>query len=81
MLPGATAVLTSGALATQASAAELAVNAGCYVVAAPCGRLKVRARLYPTTPRHSTFSVQYDNRRTYSEASRPRIIGPLKLSV
>ncbi len=48
---------------------------------APCGTLKVRARLYPATPRHSMFSVQYDNRRTYSEASRPRIIGPLKLSV
>lgn len=48
---------------------------------APCGTLKVRARLYPAMPRHSTFSVQYDNRRTYSKASRPRIIGPLKLSV
>jgi hypothetical protein len=47
----------------------------------PCGTLKVRARLYPATPHHSSFSIQYDDRRAYSRKSRPRIIGPLKLTV
>jgi hypothetical protein len=49
--------------------------------AAPCGTLKVRARLYPATPHHSSFSIQYDNSRPYRTKSRPRIIGPLKLTV
>jgi hypothetical protein len=48
---------------------------------APCGTLKVRARLYPATPRHSSYSIQYDDSQTYSTKSRPRIIGPLKLSL
>jgi hypothetical protein len=32
-------------------------------------------------PRHSSFSIQYDDRHAYSPKSRPRIIGPLKLTV
>jgi hypothetical protein len=47
----------------------------------PCGTLKVRARLYPATPHHSSYSIQYDDSHAYSKKSRPRIIGPLKLSV
>jgi hypothetical protein len=47
----------------------------------PCGTLKVRARLYPATPHHSSFSIQYDDSRAYSQKSRPRIIGPLKLTL
>jgi hypothetical protein len=47
----------------------------------PCGTLKVRARLYPATPHHSSFSIQYDDSQAYSTKSRPRIIGPLKLTV
>jgi hypothetical protein len=47
----------------------------------PCGTLKVRARLYPATPRHSSFSIQYDDSHKYSTKSRPRIIGPLKLTL
>ena len=49
--------------------------------AAPCGTLRVRARLYPATPHHSSYSIQYDNSRPYSKKSRPRIIGPLKLTL
>ena len=48
---------------------------------APCGTLKVRARLYPATPHHSSYSIQYDNSQLYSRKSRPRIIGPLKLTI
>jgi hypothetical protein len=48
---------------------------------APCGTLKVRARLYPATPHHSSYSIQYDDSRAYSKKSRPRIIGPLKLTL
>jgi hypothetical protein len=47
----------------------------------PCGTLKVRARLYPATPHHSSFSIQYDDSPAYSRKSQPRIIGPLKLTV
>jgi hypothetical protein len=47
---------------------------------APCGTLKVRAPLYPATPHHTSFTVQYDNRRTYSRHARPQIIGELKLT-
>jgi hypothetical protein len=47
----------------------------------PCGTLKVRARLYPATPHHSSFSIQYDDSHAYSKKSQPRIIGPLKLTV
>ena len=47
----------------------------------PCGTLNVRARLYPARPHHSSFSIQYDDSQTYSPASRPRIIGPLKLTL
>jgi hypothetical protein len=47
----------------------------------PCGTLKVRARLYPATPHHSSFSIQYDDSRAYSKKSQPRIIGPLKLTI
>lgn len=47
----------------------------------PCGTLTVRARLYPATPHHSSFSVQYDDSPAYSRKSRPRIIGPLKLTL
>ena len=50
------------------------------LAAAPCGTLKVRARLYPATPRHSSYSIQYDDSQPYSMKSRPKIIGPLKLS-
>jgi hypothetical protein len=47
----------------------------------PCGTLKVRARLYPATPHHSSFSIQYDDSQAYSKKSQPRIIGPLKLTL
>jgi hypothetical protein len=47
----------------------------------PCGTLKVRTRLYPATPHHSSFSIQYDDTHAYSKKSQPRIIGPLKLTV
>jgi hypothetical protein len=47
----------------------------------PCGTLKVRARLYPATPHHSSFSIQYDDSHAYSKKSQPRIIGPLKLTL
>lgn len=46
----------------------------------PCGTLTVRTKLYPTIPHHSSFLIQYDDSRAYSRKSRPRIIGPLKLS-
>lgn len=46
----------------------------------PCGTLKVRARLYPAKPHHSSYVIQYDDSRTYSKRTRPRIIGPLELS-
>jgi hypothetical protein len=51
------------------------------LASAPCGTLKVRARLYPATPHHSSYSIQYDDSRPYSKKSRPQIIGPLKLTV
>lgn len=47
----------------------------------PCGTLRVRARLYPATPHHSSFSIQYDDSHAFSKKSQPRIIGPLKLTV
>jgi hypothetical protein len=47
----------------------------------PCGTLKVRARLDPATPHHASFSIQYDDSHHYSTRSRPRIVGPLKLTV
>jgi hypothetical protein len=47
----------------------------------PCGTLKVRAPLYPATPHHASYSIQYDDNHAYSAKSRPRIIGPLKLSL
>ena len=48
--------------------------------APPCGTLKVRARLYPATPHHSSYLIQYDDSRLYSNKAQPRIIGPLKLT-
>jgi hypothetical protein len=51
------------------------------VAAPPCGTLTVRARLYPATPHHSSYSIQYDDSRLYTTKARPRIIGPLKLSL
>jgi hypothetical protein len=51
------------------------------VAESPCGTLKVRARLYPATPHHSSYLIQYDDSRAYSKKSDPRIIGPLKLSL
>jgi hypothetical protein len=47
----------------------------------PCGTLKVRARLYPATPHQSSYLIQYDDNHAYSAKSRPRIIGPLTLSL
>jgi hypothetical protein len=44
-----------------------------------CGVLKVRAALYPATPHHSSYRVQYDDSGIYSTASRPRIVGPISL--
>jgi hypothetical protein len=49
------------------------------VAQGPCGLLKARARLYPAIPHHAGYTVQYDDRRAYSPASRPRIIGPISL--
>jgi hypothetical protein len=48
--------------------------------APPCGTLKVRARLYPATPHHSSYLIQYDDSRLYSNKAQPRIVGPLKLT-
>ena len=35
----------------------------------PCGTLKVRARLYPATPHHASYSIQYDD--------QPRVLDPV----
>jgi hypothetical protein len=51
------------------------------LAAAPCGTLKVRARLYPARPHHSSYSIQYDDSRPYTKTAQPRIIGPLKLTL
>jgi hypothetical protein len=51
------------------------------IARSPCGTLKVRARLYPAIPHHTSYSIQYDDSRAYSKRSRPRIIGPLKLTL
>jgi hypothetical protein len=47
---------------------------------APCGTRKVRTRLYPATPHHNSYVIQYDDARAYSKKSQPRIIGSLKLT-
>jgi hypothetical protein len=51
------------------------------LAAAPCGTLQVRARLYPATPHHSSYSIQYDDSQPYTKTAQPRIIGPLKLTL
>jgi hypothetical protein len=58
---------------------RLVATARFGIAEGPCGVLKVRARLYPATPHHPGYRVQYDDSRTYSSSSQPRILGPISL--
>jgi hypothetical protein len=45
----------------------------------PCGTLTTRARLYPATPRHKSYPVQWDDAKKFSKRSLPRLSGVVKL--
>jgi hypothetical protein len=45
----------------------------------PCGLLNVRAKLYPATPHHKSYPVQYDSSKRYSTHSVPSVVGRVSL--
>lgn len=45
-----------------------------------CGLLRTRAPLYPATPHRAGYQVQFDGVERYSPATRPRIMGTVRLA-
>ncbi len=45
-----------------------------------CGTLHVRAPLYPATPQHASYPVQFDGARRYSPRTAPKLVGRISLN-
>jgi hypothetical protein len=45
----------------------------------PCGLLKTRAKLFPATPHHKSYPVQWDSAKKYSKHSKPKITSRVTL--
>jgi hypothetical protein len=45
-----------------------------------CGTLHARAPLYPATPHHASYPVQFDGARSYSPRTAPKISGRVSLN-
>jgi hypothetical protein len=45
-----------------------------------CGTLHVRAPLYPATPHHASYPVQFDDAQSYSPRTAPKISGRVSLN-
>jgi hypothetical protein len=45
-----------------------------------CGTLHARAPLYPATPHHASYPVQFDGVRSYSPRTAPKISGRVSLN-
>jgi hypothetical protein len=45
-----------------------------------CGTLHARAPLYPATPHHASYPVQFDGARSYSPRTAPKIAGRVSLN-
>ena len=45
-----------------------------------CGTLRTRAPLYPATPHHSSYPVQFDSVGSYSRRTTPKITGHVSLN-
>jgi hypothetical protein len=45
-----------------------------------CGMLHTRAPLYPATPHHASYPVQFDSVQSYSHRTSPRITGRVSLN-
>jgi hypothetical protein len=45
-----------------------------------CGTLHARAPLYPATPHHASYPVQFDTAKIYSPRTAPKISGRVSLS-
>jgi hypothetical protein len=45
-----------------------------------CGTLHTRAPLYPATPHHASYPVQFDSVHGYSPKTRPRLTGRVSLN-
>jgi hypothetical protein len=46
-----------------------------------CGKLHTRAPLYPATPHHASYPVQFDSSPGYSKKTTPRITGRVSLNL
>jgi hypothetical protein len=45
-----------------------------------CGTLRVRAPLYPATPHHASYPVQFDAAKGYSPKTAPKLAGRVSLN-
>ncbi len=45
-----------------------------------CGKLRTRAPLYPATPHHASYPVQFDSVKRYSPKTTPRLTGRVSLN-
>jgi hypothetical protein len=45
-----------------------------------CGTLHARAPLYPATPHHASYPVQFDGAKSYSPRTSPKIAGRVSLN-
>jgi hypothetical protein len=45
-----------------------------------CGTLHARAPLYPSTPQHASYPVQFDGAKSYSPRTAPKISGRVSLN-
>jgi hypothetical protein len=45
-----------------------------------CGKLRTRAPLYPATPHHASYPVQFDSVRHFSPKTTPRLTGRVSLN-
>jgi hypothetical protein len=45
-----------------------------------CGTLHVRAPLYPATPHHASYPVQFDTAKSYSPKTAPKLAGRVSLN-